>query len=82
MSWTEISRVLTELVGPDTRVAFDDDANPTELHFHRHDPLTADLVRDAVARAAALHPQEMSAITGVLVCFEDALGATRRRIAI
>lgn len=80
MSYGEIARKLNGLVGSDTRVTFDDDQAPKELRFYRADPLSTELVREALAKTAACFPSEMAAITTVFVAFDDSLGITRRRV--
>lgn len=80
MSYGEIVRKLTELVGSDTTVTFDDPAEPSELRFYRPDPLGMDLVRDALEKASATFPDEMAVITTVSVAFDDTFGARRRRV--
>ena len=82
MSYGEIARKLNGLVGSDTRVTFDDDEAPKELRFYRADPLSTELVREALAEAAACFPSEMAAITTIFVAFDDALGITRRRVTV
>jgi len=80
MSYDEVARILNGLVGSDTRVSFDDPVEPKELRLYRADPLSMELVRDALAKAAARFPGEMAALTTVFVAFDDTLGVTRRRV--
>ena len=82
MSYDEIARKLSVLVGSDTRVTFDDDRAPREIRFYRADPLSTELVREAVAKTAACFPREMAAISTVFVAFDDSLGITRRRVVV
>lgn len=81
MSYDEITQRLTAIVGSDTAVAFDDDIRPTELRFYRRDPLSMELVREALAKTVEAFPVEMSTIDTVFVSFDDRLGLTRRRVA-
>lgn len=82
MSYGEIVQKLNDLVGSDTHVAFDDAVDPKELRFYRADPLTPELVRDAVAKTTACFPSEMASIAAVFVAFDDKLGVTRRRVVV
>jgi hypothetical protein len=82
MSYGEIAQKLNDLLGSDTHVAFDDEAAPKELRFYRADPLTPELVRDAVTKTAACFPKEMAAIAAIFVAFDDKLGTTRRRVVV
>jgi len=80
MSPVAITRSLTDFLGADTHVTVDDDVHPTALEFYRSDPLSMDLVREALARTTARYPSEMSAITAVYVAFDGSLGISRRRV--
>ena len=82
MSCAEIARKLKDLVGSDTRVTFDDDSAPREIRFHRGDPLSIELVREAPAETAGCFPNETMAISTVFVAFDDSLGITRRRVVV
>lgn len=82
MSYGDIALKLNNLVGSDTRVTFDDDVAPREIRFYRADPLSTDLIREALAKTAASFPNEMAAISTVFVAFDDSLGVTRRRVVV
>lgn len=82
MSYGDIARKLNDLVGADTRVTFDDDVSPKEVRFYRADPLSTELVHEALTKASACYPDEMAAITSVFVAFDDSLGITRRRVVV
>lgn len=82
MSYGEIALKLVTLVGSDTRVTFDDDVAPKEVRFYRSDPLSTDLVREALAKTTECFPSEMAGISTVFVAFDDSLGITRRRVVV
>ncbi len=82
MSHDQLIDRLTSLFGVDVAVTFDDRDNPSQIRLYRPDPISADLVRSAIGRARDEFPEEMRAITAVLVSFEDELGPTRRRVEI
>lgn len=82
MSYDKLSERLTSLIGADVAVTWDDPENPSQIRLWRPDPIDHALVRTAVGRAREEFPDEMAAITAVLVSYEDALGTTRRRVDI
>lgn len=82
MSFKKLTDRLTDLLGVDVGVTLDDHANPSQLRLYRPDPIADSLVQDVIGRARREFPEEMKAITAVLVSFEGALGPTRRRVAV
>lgn len=82
MSQLALVETLRSLVGVDTNVFLDDDLRPTTLRFHRDDRLSDGLVREAIAKARAHFPEELSVLRDVFVDFRDGLGETRRRVEV
>lgn len=82
MSFEKLTDRLTDLLGIDVGVTYDDHANPSQIRLYRPDPIADTLVQDAIGRARIEFPEEMKAITAVLISFEDSLGPTRRRVSV
>ncbi len=82
MSIQKLTDRLTALFGADVAVSFDDRDNPSQIRLYRPDPIAESLVHSAIGRARDEFPEEMKAISAVLVSFEDELGPTRRRVAV
>lgn len=82
MSIDKLTDRLTSLLGVDVAVSFDDREAPSQIRLYRPDPISESLVLSAVDRARQEFPEEMSAISAVLVSFEDDLGPTRRRVTL
>ncbi|MBV5264471.1 hypothetical protein [Pinisolibacter aquiterrae] len=82
MSFQQLSDRLTDLLGVDVGVTYDDHDNPSQIRLYRPDPIADSLVQDAIGRARQEFPEEMRTISAVLISFEDALGPTRRRVTV
>lgn len=82
MSFQKLSDRLTDLLGIDVGVSYDDHVNPSQIRLYRPDPIADTLVQDAIDRARREFPDQMKAISAVLISYEGSLGPTRRRVTV